>query len=160
MAEPQTFHEAYLFGLRDSYDAEQRFARALPVLAEAARSRELRRALASRLEATRVHVARLAWALCLLDEDGRGGRCEPVAAILEKGMDNPADELDDAAIDAALIDTTRRVGHYQSVSYATLGAWAAAMRHLDVSRLLRMILDEEKSADRELSLLAERCVRA
>lgn len=152
MADPQTFHDAFLFGLHDAYDAERQIARTLASFTRAARRYEVHSALASRLDEARLHVARLERVFRLLDEPARGAHCEPVAAILEEGMDVLGEAADDEAIDGRLIAVVRRAGHHQSVSYATLVAWAAAMRLPEVSRLLRLMLEDEKGADQELAL--------
>src|SRR3954463_562740 len=52
-------HELFLDELADVYNAEQQLVKALPKLAKAAESDELREALEQRLEETEEHVSRL-----------------------------------------------------------------------------------------------------
>jgi ferritin-like metal-binding protein YciE len=52
-ADSKTFHDAFVDELRDSYDAEKQLTKALPKLAKAATSAELRQAFESHLEETR-----------------------------------------------------------------------------------------------------------
>ena len=54
-----TLHDAFLDELRDAYDAEKQLVRALPKLAKAASSPDLRTAFEKHLEETRGHVDRL-----------------------------------------------------------------------------------------------------
>jgi ferritin-like metal-binding protein YciE len=154
MTAPQTFHDAFLFGLRDTYDAERQVARALPTLTTMARSMGVQGAFEALLGETRAHIGRLDRVFELLGQKARGTHCDRVAGILDEGLLMPAGEFDDT-IDARLIASARRVAHDQMTSYATLLAWAAAMRHVQVSRLLRLTLDEEKDADQKLRQLAE-----
>jgi len=59
MADAGTLHDAFIDELRDTYDAEKQLTKALPKLAKAAASSNLRAAFESHLEETRGHVDRL-----------------------------------------------------------------------------------------------------
>ena len=59
MAEAGTLHDAFIDELRDAYDAEKQLTKALPKLAKAATSPELRQAFEAHLEETQGHVERL-----------------------------------------------------------------------------------------------------
>jgi len=85
MAESGTLHDAFLDELRDSYDAEKQLTKALPKLAKAATSPELRQAFESHLEETRGHVERLEQVFELLDEKAKGKHCDGIAGIIEEG---------------------------------------------------------------------------
>ena len=158
MADPETFRDAFLYGLRDTFDAERQFCRALPTLVDAAWSPELQSAFDSCLEDARMHIARLERVFGLLGEDARATHCERVAGILEEGMAMLGEEFASDAMDAWLIACVRRVQDYQLASYRTLVPWGAAMRHPDVARLLRQTLEEEKGASDELCHRAARGV--
>ena len=56
MAETGTLHDAFLDELRDAYDAEKQLTKALPKMAKAASSPELRAAFEAHLEETRGQV--------------------------------------------------------------------------------------------------------
>jgi ferritin-like metal-binding protein YciE len=58
-------------------------------------------------------------------------------------------------MDACLIAAGQRAEHYEMAAYGTLVAWAQAMGHTEAATLLQQTLDEEKSADKKLSGLAE-----
>jgi ferritin-like metal-binding protein YciE len=155
MADTGTLHDAFLDELRDSYDAEKQLTKALPKLAKAATSAELRNAFESHLEETREHVSRLEQAFELLDEKARGKHCEGIAGIIEEGGAITEEEFDDATMDAALIAAGQRAEHYEIAAYGTLVAWAREMGHEEVAKLLQDTLDEEKAADKKLTALAE-----
>jgi ferritin-like metal-binding protein YciE len=155
MAESTTLHDAFLDELRDTYDAERQLIKALPKLAKASSSPELREAFESHLEETRAQVERLEQVFASLDEKVRGKHCDGIAGIIEEGKAIMEEEFDEATMDACLIAAGQRAEHYEMAAYGTLVAWARAMGHDDAAELLQETLDEEKAADEKLSALAE-----
>jgi ferritin-like metal-binding protein YciE len=155
MAETGSLYDAFLDELKDSYDAEKQLTRALPKLAKAATSPELRDAFTSHLEETREHVSRLEQAFELLDEKAKGKHCDGIAGIIEEGSSIMEEDFDDATMDACLVAAGQRAEHYEMAAYGTLIAWADALGHDDVAKLLQETLDEEKAADAKLTELAE-----
>jgi len=155
MAQAGTLHEAFIEELRDTYDAEKQLIKALPKLAKAAASTDLRTAFETHLEETRGHVERLEQVFESLDEKPRGKHCEGIAGIIEEGKSIMEEEFDDATMDACLIAAGQRAEHYEMAAYGTLIAWAQSMGHTEATNLLQGILDEEKAADQKLSSLAE-----
>ncbi|HTH02575.1 MAG TPA: ferritin-like domain-containing protein [Vicinamibacterales bacterium] len=155
MAQAGTLHDAFIEELRDTYDAEKQLIKALPKLAKAAASTDLRAAFETHLEETRGHVERLEQVFESLDEKPRGKHCEGIAGIIEEGKSIMEEEFDDATMDACLIAAGQRAEHYEMAAYGTLIAWAQSMGHTEATNLLQEILDEEKAADKKLSSLAE-----
>jgi ferritin-like metal-binding protein YciE len=148
-------YDAFLDELKDSYDAEKQLTRALPKLAKAATSPELRDAFTSHLEETREHVSRLEQAFELLEEKAKGKHCDGIAGIIEEGSSIMEEDFDEATMDACLVAAGQRAEHYEMAAYGTLIAWAEALGHDDVAKLLQQTLDEEKAADAKLTELAE-----
>ena len=155
MAQAGTLHDAFIEELRDTYDAEKQLIKALPKLAKAAASTDLRAAFETHLEETRGHVERLEQVFESLDEKPRGKHCEGIAGIIEEGKSIMEEDFDDDTMDACLIAAGQRAEHYEMGAYGTLVAWARAMGHTEVADLLQETLDEEKAADEKLSSLAE-----
>src|SRR6185503_1002889 len=155
MAQAGTLHDAFIEELRDTYDAEKQLIKALPKLAKAAASTDLRTAFETHLEETRGHVERLEQVFESLEEKPRGKHCEGIAGIIEEGKSMMEEEFDDATMDACLIAAGQRAEHYEMAAYGTLIAWAQSMGHSEAINLLQGILDEEKAADKKLSSLAE-----
>ena len=155
MAETGTLHDAFLDELRDAYDAEKQLTKALPKMAKAATSPELRAAFESHLEETRGQLERLEQVFENLGEKVRGKHCEGIAGIIDEGKSVMEEDFDDATMDACLIAGGQRAEHYEMAAYGTLIAWAQAMGHMDAADLLQQTLDEEKAADEKLSALAE-----
>jgi len=155
MAEGNTLHDAFLDELRDTFDAEKQLTKALPKLAKAASSPKLRQAFESHLEETQGHIERLELVFENLDERARGKHCDGIAGIIEEGKSIMEEDFDDTTMDACLIAAGQRAEHYEMAAYGTLVAWAEAMGHTEVAKLLQQTLDEEKAADKKLSALAE-----
>ena len=155
MADAGTLHDAFLDELRDTYDAEKQLVKALPKMAKAASSPELRSAFESHLEETRGQVKRLEQVFETIDEPAKGKHCDGIAGIIEEGKSLMEEDFDDATLDAGLIAAGQRAEHYEIAAYGTLVAWAKTMGHTDAAALLQENLDEEKAANKKLSELAE-----
>ena len=155
MAEPGTLHDAFIDELRDAYDAEKQITKALPKMAKAAGSRQLRTAFESHLQETRGQIQRLEEVFASLEEKVRGKHCDGMDGIIEEGKSVMEEDVDESTMDACLIASAQRVEHYEMAAYGTLVAWARAMGHEDAAELLQQTLDEEKVTDEKLSALAE-----
>jgi ferritin-like metal-binding protein YciE len=155
MAETGTLHDAFIEELRDTYDAEKQLTKALPKIAKAASSPDLRAAIESHLEETKGHVERLEEVFASLDEKVRGKHCEGIAGIIEEGKSIMEEDFDESTMDACLIAAGQRAEHYEMAAYGTLVAWARAMGHDEAAELLEQTLEEEKAADQKLSSLAQ-----
>jgi ferritin-like metal-binding protein YciE len=155
MAEMGTLHDAFLDELRDTYDAEKQITKALPKMAKAASSPELRTAFETHLEETRGQIARLEDVFAALGEKVRGKHCDGMAGIIEEGKSAMEEDFDESTLDAALIASAQRVEHYEMAAYGTLVSWAKAMGHTEAADLLEETLEEEKSTDAKLTQLAE-----
>jgi ferritin-like metal-binding protein YciE len=155
MAGTGTLHDAFVDELRDTYDAEKQLTKALPKMAKAAGSDELRAAFEAHLEETRGQIERLEEVFATLEEKARGKHCDGIAGIIEEGKAIMEEDFDDATMDACLIAAGQRAEHYEIAAYGTLVAWAQAMGHTEAAALLQQNLDEEKATDKKLSTLAE-----
>lgn len=155
MAESGTLHDAFIDELRDTYDAERQLTKALPKLAKAAASPQLREAFEAHLEETQGQIERLEQVFASLDERVRGKHCDGIAGIIEEGKSILEEDFDDTTLDACLIAAGQRAEHYEMAVYGTLVTWARAMGHTEAADLLQETLDEEKAADRKLSMIAE-----
>jgi len=153
MAE-QTLHDAFLDELKDAYDAEKQLVKALPKMAKAATSTELRQAFVDHLEETNGHVTKLEQVFQSLGEKAKGKHCAGIAGIIEEGSEAMG-EYEGATMDAVLIAGGQRAEHYEISAYGTLVEWAKGMGHTEAADLLQEILDEEGEADKKLTALAE-----
>ena len=148
-------HELFLNQLADLLNAEKQLTKALPKMANAAKSEELAEAFKSHLEETEGHVTRLVNVFKSLDESAKSKKCKAMQGLLEEGEELMKEEGDSPALDAALIAAAQKVEHYEIASYGTVRAWAEQMGHSDAVELLTQTLDEEKVADENLTRIAE-----
>jgi ferritin-like metal-binding protein YciE len=155
MPELGTLHDAFIDELRDAYDAEKQLTKALPKMAKAATSPELRAAFETHLDETQGQIERLEQVIASLDEKVRGKHSDGIEGIIDESKAVMKEDFDDATMDACLIAGGQRAEHYEMAAYGTLVAWANAMGHTEAAELLQETLDEEKAADEKLSALAE-----
>jgi ferritin-like metal-binding protein YciE len=155
MAEMNTLMDALVDEVRDLYHAEKQLVKALPKMAKAASSDELREALVSHLSETENQVGRLEQVFELLEEKPRAKACAGMAGIIEEGSDALKEDAEPAVLDAMIIAAAQRAEHYEMAAYGTAAAWAEGLGLSEVAELLRDTLDEEKAADEKLTALAE-----
>jgi len=144
--------------LRDIYHAERQLVRALPKLAKAATSPDLREALESHLAETEEQVSRVEQAFAMLNEAAKTKTCAGMTGIVEEGSELIKESDKGAALDAGIIAGAQRAEHYEMAAYGSLMAWARALGHDDVAELLSASLEEEKAADKKLTTLAEKSI--
>ena len=133
--------------LEDLYDAEKQIVKALPKVAEAVASEELRDALEEHLEQTKQHVTRLEQVFQSIGREAKAKKCEGMKGLLEEG-ENVISELDKSPVrDAALIAAAQKVEHYEISGYGTLRTFAQLLGHDQAVELLEETLEEEKEAD-------------
>ena len=146
-AKEKTLNDLFLEALKDAYHAEKQILRALPKMAKAAKSQELRQAFQTHREETEQQVERLEQVFELVGKPARGKPCQAMQGIIEEGKDVMEDFADSEALDAGLIDAAQAVEHYEICRYGTLKAWATQLGMGDAARLLDQTLEEEKKTD-------------
>jgi ferritin-like metal-binding protein YciE len=155
MPEATTLRDLFVEELRDALHGERQLVKALPKMARAATSSELRTALESHLAETEEHVSRLEQAFDLIDEPARPKVCKGLQGIIEEGSEAIKETGKGAACDAAIVAGGQRAEHYEMAAYGTLLAWAKLLGYEDIATLLSDTLEEEKAADAKLTQLAE-----
>jgi len=150
-----SLHDLYVTELKDLYDAENRIIKALPKMADAANSPDLKQAFQEHLQQTRNHCLRLEEIFQKLDEAPKGQKCKGVEGIIDEGEDLMDKNAPPAVTDAALIASAQRVEHYEIASYGTVRTFARRLGYQDHERLLNETLQEEAETDKKLTRLAE-----
>jgi Mn-containing catalase len=142
--------------LRDIYHAEGQLVKALPRMAKAAKSPELKEAIQKHLTETEGHVERLQQAFELLGEKTKGKPCKGMMGLVEEGKEaiEEGKKMEEADADLALIGAAQRVEHYEMAAYGTARAMAAQIGEDKVAQLLSTTLEEEKKADQTLTGIA------
>jgi ferritin-like metal-binding protein YciE len=144
----------YIDELKDLYNAENQLVKALPKMAKAASSEELREGFEEHLEQTKGHVQRLETVFKELAESPKGKKCKGMEGLIEEGSE-AMEEYEEGLLDAALIGAAQRVEHYEIAGYGTVIAFAEELGEADHASLLTETLDEEKETDGKLSGLAK-----
>lgn len=147
--------ELYIDELKDIYNAETQLVKALPKMAKAASSAELRSGFEEHLEQTKGHVQRLEQIFEMLDESPKGKKCKGMEGLVEEGSEVMEEDFEDALMDAALIGAAQRVEHYEIAAYGTVRAFAEELGESEHVSLLEQTLEEEKETDEKLTELAK-----
>jgi ferritin-like metal-binding protein YciE len=154
----ESMRDLFLEQIQDLYDAEQRLTKALPEMAEATTSSELRRAFEDHLTETEGQITRLERVFTELGEEPKGTTCDAMKGLIKEG-DNVADDIDRSPLrDAALIAAANRVEHYEIAAYGSARSFAQSLGMEQAASLLEQTLREEKAADEKLTRLAESMV--
>lgn len=151
----KTIDELFVHELSDIYSAEKQLTKALPKLARAATNPALRAAFEAHLEETQGQVERIDRIVEKLDLRLKRIKCAAMEGLVEEGKE-VIDSIEAGPVrDAALIGGAQKVEHYEIASYGTLAAMAKQLGKTDALKLLLETLEEEKSTDEKLTLLAE-----
>jgi len=148
------FHDT----LKDIYYAEKKILGALPKMAKAAQSEELRAAFEKHETQTQGHVARLEDVFAMIEAKPLGKKCAAIEGIIEEGQEIMKEYKGSPALDAGLLAAAQAVEHYEISRYGTLRTWAEELGLEDAAGLLQETLDEEKETDESLTGLAETLV--
>jgi ferritin-like metal-binding protein YciE len=154
MAE-KTLNDLFLTTLKDVYYAEKAILRALPKMAKAAESDEVKAAFLKHRDETAGHVERLEQVFDILGKKASGKTCEAIKGIVEESQEIMEDFEDSDALDAGLIAAGQAIEHYEISRYGTLRNWAQQLGMRDAAKLLDQTLAEEKKTDQLLTQLAE-----
>jgi ferritin-like metal-binding protein YciE len=140
--------------LKDVLDAERQILKALPKMAKAATSEELRAAFEEHKTQTEGQVERLEAIFKNLGKAARGKHCHGMEGLLKEGEEMLKEEEPSPALDAAMIAAAQKVEHYEIATYGTLACWAKMLGNDEALSLLTETLDEEKETDEKLTDLA------
>jgi ferritin-like metal-binding protein YciE len=150
----ELFHDT----LKDIYYAEKKILTALPKMAKAAKSEELKKAFKKHLHETEGHVDRLERVFATIDKKPQGKTCDAIVGITDEGAEIIKEYKGSPALDAGILAAAQAVEHYEISRYGTLKTWALELGLNDAAELLEQTLAEEKATDEALTKLAEEAV--
>ena len=150
------FHDT----LKDIYYAEKKILTALPKMAKAAQSADLRQAFTKHERETQGQVDRLEQVFAMIEQPAKGKKCEAIDGIIDEGKEIMKEFKGTPALDAGLLAGAQAVEHYEISRYGTLRTWAQALGMGEAAELLEETLTEEKNTDAALTELAETAVKA
>jgi ferritin-like metal-binding protein YciE len=151
----ERLRQLYIDELKDLYSAENQLVKALPKMAEAASSDELRQGFEQHLEQTKGQVQRLEKIFKALGESPKGKKCKGMEGLVEEGSEVIDEDFEGSLMDAALIGAAQRVEHYEIAAYGTVCAFAEELGETEQASLLTETLEEEKATDEKLTELAQ-----
>ena len=151
----ESLHDLFVDELKDLYNAESQLLKALPKMAKAAASDDLRTAFEEHLKETERQVERLETIFQELEASPKGKKCKAMAGLIEEGKEMIDADGEDAVKDAALIAAAQRVEHYEIAGYGTVRTFARILGMDEAANLLQATLDEEAAADEKLTSLAQ-----
>ncbi len=163
--------------IMDLYSAEEQIIEAMPKMIEKAKSPELKKALREHLKITEEQKNRLDKVKQSFGEgDGQGSegeeggekkgffsrlfggsggeKCKGMEGLITEGEKIMKADIDEEAIDAAIIASAQKIEHYEICGYGTARAFARELQLADVERLLTQTLNEEYTSDNLLTELA------
>lgn len=146
----------YVEELKDLYSAENQLVKALPRMAKASTSEDLRAGFEEHLTQTQEHVARLEKIFKALGESPKGKKCKGMEGLIEEGAEMIEEDPDPEELDAGLISAAQRVEHYEMAGYGCVSAYAKLLGEDQALSLLRQTFEEEKETDKKLTQLSGR----
>jgi ferritin-like metal-binding protein YciE len=156
--QPKKLDELFHDTLKDIYYAEKKILAALPKMAKAANSDELREAFEKHAEETEGQISRLEQVFEIIEEKAAGKKCAAIEGIIEEGQEIAKEYKGSPALDAGLLAAAQAVEHYEISRYGTLRTWAQELGLDEAVDLLKETLEEEEATDEALTELAESLV--
>ncbi|HEY2685864.1 MAG TPA: DUF892 family protein [Steroidobacteraceae bacterium] len=160
MNKTKTLNDLFHDTLKDIYFAEKKILSALPKMAKAAQSEELRAAFEKHQVETEGQIERLESVFEAIEARPQGKTCDAIMGILDEGKEIMSEYKGAPALDAGLLAAAQAVEHYEISRYGTLITWAGELGLTDAVKRLKETLVEEKKTDETLTSLAKSVVNA
>lgn len=151
-----TLQDLYVHLLKDLYSAEQQLTKALPKMADAATSPDLKQAFETHLRETENQITRLETISQKLGQSLTGYTCNGMKGIISEGSGWIGEDATDAVKDAGLIMEAQHAEHYEIAGYGSARTYAELLGDREAATLLQTSLDEEEGADKKLNAIAKR----
>jgi ferritin-like metal-binding protein YciE len=144
----------FLEQLAEMHSAESQMAKALPLVAKAAQSEDLKALLELHLKETQGHVATIEQIAGGMGENLAKKTSYAMRGMLKEAVVLMVTKVNSPLLDTALIAAAQKIEHYEIASYGTLCAWARELGYPHELALLTSTLKQEKHADMLLTGLA------
>jgi ferritin-like metal-binding protein YciE len=155
-----SLHDLLVEQLKDLYSAENQLIKALPKMAKAAMSDELRNGFEEHLEQTRKQAGRIEEICEQIEVTPKGKKCVAIEGLIEEAKALMEKDSEPAVLDAGLIAAAQKVEHYEMACYGCARTWADLLGFSNAAALLSETFEEEKATDEKLTQLAEKGVNA
>ncbi len=148
-----TIEKLFVDELKDLYSAEHQITKALPKMAKAASSNELRTAFETHLRETEGQTKRLDRIFEILNKASGGKSCKAMKGLLEEGAE-VMQQTEGEVRDVAMISAAQKVEHYEIAGYGSVRTVAELLGQNEIANLLQQTLDEEGETDKKLTQIA------
>jgi ferritin-like metal-binding protein YciE len=153
-----SLQEVLVDQLKDLYSAETQITKALPKMAKAAGSPDLKKGFLLHLSQTKEHAVRIKAICDNLKEKATGKKCMATAGLVEEGQEAIEENATTEAKDVMLIAAAQRVEHYEIAGYTSAISLAKALGLTTVVKTLSTTLGEEVATDAKLSKANESAI--
>jgi ferritin-like metal-binding protein YciE len=154
----QALKDLLIEELQDTYSAETQILEALPKMAQAASSEQLKQAFQTHHQETQGQVQRLEQIFQKLNAQPGNNTCEATQGLIEETEELIGGGHPPEVLDVALVMSAQKVEHYEIASYGCICTYAEMLGYDQVHELLGQNLDEEESTDQKLTALAENVI--
>jgi ferritin-like metal-binding protein YciE len=153
-ANPENLRDLLIVKIKVLFDTEQQLVKALPKMAEAATTEELKTAFMDHLEETKGHVTRLEKIFEMLEVAPNTETSDSVRGLVSDTEWCIENIVAGPVLDAALIASAQYAEHQEMAGYGSAAEWAKVLDLTEIKDTLGETLDEEKAADEKLNVLA------
>jgi ferritin-like metal-binding protein YciE len=160
MPKTKSLEDLLVEELKDLFDAEKQLTRALPKVARAASTPELKEAIEEHLAVTKGQVERLEQVFEQLGKPARGKPCQAMKGLVAEAQELMEEDLPEELLDVGLIAGSQKIEHYEMAGYGTVRTLAQTLGHKEAAQLLEETLHEEEAADKKLTAIAKKYVNA
>lgn len=147
--------DVFIEEIKDLYSAEHQIVVALPEMAIAAESSELKEAFKNHLQETRGQIHRLEQVFKLLKMKPEEKFCKAAKGLIEECKETIKGFKKSYVRDAALISKAQRFEHYEIAAYGSARTFAKELGLSEIASLLKETLDQEANADKLLTKIAQ-----
>ena len=147
--------DAFHDELRDILSAEKQLLKALPKMARAASSEELRAAFERHLTETEQQIHRVEAAFEETGKAPRAKKCEAMEGLITEAESCLSEDTEPEVLDAVLIAAAQKIEHYEIATYGTLCTWAKLLEYNNALEQLKQNMAEEETTDELLTGLSE-----
>jgi ferritin-like metal-binding protein YciE len=151
-----SLQDLFVDELKDLYSAENQLLKAIPKMAKAATSKDLKAGFEKHLKQTEGHVQRLEEIFEELEVSPKGKTCKAMEGLVKEGGEVISEDMEPEVKDAALIAAAQRVEHYEMAGYGCVRTYAKLLGNSKAEKLLQQTLNEEGDTDKALTKLAEK----
>ena len=153
----KNFQSLYSQQLRYLLSTENQIVKGLESMIKHASDEQLKQALQSHLQETRIQVGRLEQLIPEVNDGKVEDKKDAIATALIGSGENIVSESKEGSVrDAGLLATAQKIEHYEIASYGSARDWANVLGLTQHAELLQKTLEEEKHADELLSTISQR----